>query len=176
MFVISIITPSFLIQGLSRIIRWFSNCIICKKIRLSVLVLTVSVRSIAWVISLVARLLNPCIYFSFIRRCSSILWTWQSVFSNSCLIKLYLVIQVSVNIVAIILFSSIQCIVNRLPQKRSFDGKDENIISFLPYLRKGLLFSRYFSALYNYLYYFCEWYYLCNTLRTVNHYISLLLI
>ena len=68
-----------------------------------------------WVIGLAALPSNSYIYLGLIRHCDSISRIWQTVSTNFSLIKLYYMAQVLANIVAIILFLGVYCIVNKLP-------------------------------------------------------------
>lgn len=60
---------------------------------------------------------------------------------NSTFIKLYLVVQVLANDIAIILFSSLYCIIKKHSQKRYFSIKDKDIIKLFFCLSKKLHFS-----------------------------------
>lgn len=72
--------------------------------------------------------------------------TWYIFSINSLLIKSYLVIQVLANIIAIILFFSINYIVNKFSQKTSFDIKNKEIIRhfFMSEKRATFYLSKYF--------------------------------
>lgn len=57
--------------------------------------------------------------------------------------------QVFTNVIAIILFSSIHCIVNKLSQKKSFGIKNEEIIwLFLFSLEEAIFFVNIFNIIY----------------------------
>lgn len=115
---------------------------------------------------------NICIFFCLIRHSHSISRTWQTVFAKSSWMKSYLVAKVLANIIPIILFLGVYCIVNALSQKRFFNKKDEEIIKFFLCFWKNLLFSWYFAIVYSCACYFCDWYCLCNTLEIISRCIS----
>lgn len=94
-----------------------------------------------WVIGLVAQLSNLCICLGFIRYYGSISRIWQAVSANFLLIKSYSVAQISAKVVASILFPSIHYIIKKLPQKRFYGMKDEEIIKlFFLSLEKATFF------------------------------------
>ena len=89
------------------------------------------------VIDLAALSSNLYIYWGLIMYCDLISRLWQTVSTNSLLIKPYLVAQVSTKVIALILFSSVYCIVKKLLQKRFFSIKNEEIIRLLFLSLKG---------------------------------------